>query len=104
MLRYVQFAKRYLVRRLQTRTTLKNCPLAEEASAALARLKVLLEANDGDAGEAFLALQKAIGGRVEHSLIEALGVAVSEFEFETASMKLEQIARELNVNGGQAHS
>jgi CheY-like chemotaxis protein len=82
----------------------KELPLAGEASAAFARLKVLLEANDGDAGEAFLALQKAIGGRVEHSLIEALGVAVGEFEFETASMKLEQIARELNVNGGQAHS
>ena len=82
----------------------KELPLAEEALAAFGRLKVLLEANDGDAGEAFLALQKAIGGRVEHSLIEALGVAVGEFEFETASMKLEQIARELNVNGGQAHS
>ena len=78
--------------------------VAEHASAALARLKVLLEANDGDAGEAFLALQKAIGGRVEHSLVEALGVAVGEFEFETASTKLEQIARELNLNGGQAHA
>jgi len=76
----------------------------EEASAAFARLKVLLEANDGDAGEAFLALKNAIGARVEHSLIEALGVAVGEFEFETANAKLEQIARELNVNGGQAHS
>ena len=73
MRRYVQFPKRFLVGRPQTRTTLKNC-------------------------------QQAIGGRVEHSLIEALGVAVGEFEFETASMKLEQIARELNMNGGQAHS
>jgi PAS domain S-box-containing protein len=78
--------------------------VAEDALAALALLKALLEANDADAGEAFLGLQKALGGHIEHSLLEALGVAVSDFEFDTAMTKLEQIARELNVNGGQAHS
>jgi PAS domain S-box-containing protein len=78
--------------------------VAEEASAAVARLRVLLEANDGDAGEAFLGVQKAIGGRVEHSLVEALGMAVGDFEFDAASAKLEQIAKELNLNEGEAHS
>ncbi len=73
--------------------------VAEEASAAVARLKALLEANDGDAGEAFLGLKKAVGGHVEGSLLEALGVAVNDFEFDTATAKLEQIARELNLNG-----
>ncbi len=78
--------------------------VAEEASAAVAKLRSLLEANDGDAGEAFLGLKQAVGRRVEHSLLEALGVAVNDFEFDTATTKLEQIARELNLNGGQAHS
>ncbi|HEX4771695.1 MAG TPA: response regulator [Bryobacteraceae bacterium] len=86
------------------RKDVKESPfVAENASAAFARLKTLLEANDGDAGEAFAALQKAIGGHVDHSLVEALGVAVGDFEFDAASSKLEQIARELNLNGGQAH-
>jgi HPt (histidine-containing phosphotransfer) domain-containing protein len=78
--------------------------VAKEASAAVARLKTLLEANDGDAGEAFLGLKRAVGGHVEHSLLEALGVAVNDFEFDTAATKLEQLAKELNLNGGQAHS
>jgi two-component system, sensor histidine kinase and response regulator len=78
--------------------------IPEQAVAAVARLKVLLEANDGDAGEAFLSLQKTIGGQVAHSLLEALGVAVNDFEFDTASAKLDQIARELNLNAGEAHS
>ena len=77
--------------------------VAEEASAALARLKALLEANDGDAGEAFLDLRKAVKGHINNSLLEALGVAVSDFEFDTARTKLEQIATELNANGGQPH-
>ncbi len=86
-------------------TSARELPfVAEEASAALARLKVLLEANDGDAGEAFLDLQKAVGGHVEHSLLDALGVAVNDFEFDTATAKLEQIATELNLNRERAHS
>jgi CheY-like chemotaxis protein len=78
--------------------------VAAEASAALARLKAMLAANDGDAGEAFLGLQKTVGRHVEQSLLKALGVAVSDFEFDVAMTKLEQIARELNLNGGQARS
>ena len=77
--------------------------VAEEASAALTRLKALLEANDGDAGEAFLDLRKAVKGHIDNSLLEALGAAVSDFEFDKATTKLEQIAAELKANGGQAH-
>jgi PAS domain S-box-containing protein len=75
--------------------------VAEEASAAVVKLKALLEANDGDAGEAFLGLQKAVGGHVQPALLEALGVAVSDFEFDTAIAKLEQIASELSVPIGE---
>ena len=79
----------------------KSPLIAQQASTAVARLRTLLEANDGDAGEAFLGLKKALEGHGEHSLLEALGLAVNDFEFDTATAKLEQIARELNLNGGK---
>ena len=52
-------------------------------------------------GEAFLGLKKTLKGHVKQPLIEELGVALNDFEFDTAMTKLEQLARELNLNGGQ---
>jgi len=78
--------------------------VAEQASAAVVRLKALLEENDGEAGEAFLGLRKAVGRHAEESLLEALGAAVNDFDFDTAMATLGQIAGQLKLDRGQAHS
>jgi PAS domain S-box-containing protein len=70
------------------------------ASAAVARLKALLEASDADAEEAFLNLRKMIASQVDQPLLNALGAAISEFDFDRATAKLEEIARERCLNGG----
>jgi len=74
----------------------------EAASAAVGRLKILLEASDADAEEAFSRMQEAVGARVEKARLSALGAAVSEFDFEGALVKLDEIAREYNLSSVQA--
>ena len=74
----------------------------EEAAAALARLQKLLEASDGNAGEAFLVFRNAIAGEVDAGLITALGAAISEFDFDQALAKLKEIARTSTLNGRPA--
>jgi hypothetical protein len=64
---------------------------ANEASAAIARLTALLESCDGDAAEAFLAVERALAGQVASSPLDALGTAISEFDFETALVKLNEL-------------
>jgi two-component system sensor histidine kinase/response regulator len=74
----------------------------ESASAAVARLRALLAASDGDAGEAFTDLQKVIGRHVDQPLLNALATAISEFDFEAATTKLEEFARKHNLERVQA--
>jgi len=74
---------------------------ADAASAAAARLRSLLEASDGDAGEAFGKLQDAFAGQVEHARLSALGDAIRDFEFESALVKLDEIVRELGLSHGK---
>ncbi len=64
----------------------------EAAAAAVARLKALLEASDGDAEEAFCSLQEAVGGAVEKPQLAALSASISDFEFDAALLKLDEIA------------
>jgi two-component system, sensor histidine kinase and response regulator len=64
------------------------------ATAAVAHLRALLESNDGGAGDAFLALENALPGTVDRSLLQGLGASISEFDFERALLKLAEIARE----------
>jgi two-component system, sensor histidine kinase and response regulator len=66
---------------------------ANEASAAIARLTVLLESCDGDAAEAFLAVERALAGKVARQPLDALGTAISEFDFEVALLKLNELAQ-----------
>jgi two-component system, sensor histidine kinase and response regulator len=63
----------------------------QAASAALARLKVLLESSDGDAAEAFIAVENALVGAVEKEQLNALGKAVNDFDFATALLKLVEV-------------
>ena len=74
----------------------------EAASAAVARLKGLLEDSDGDAEEAFTELQDALAGQVEKTRLSALGDAIRDFEFESALVKLAEIAHEHSLSGGKA--
>ena len=64
-----------------------------EASAAIGRLRILLESCDGDAAEAFLAVERALAGKVASSSLDALGTAISEFDFEVALLKLNELAQ-----------
>ena len=74
----------------------------EAATAAVARLKSLLEASDGDAGEAFGHLQDAVAGAVEKSQLDALGASITDFDFETALRRLNEIAESCKQTEDQA--
>jgi len=75
---------------------------AETASAAVKQLKTLLEASDADAEEAFSKMQDVVAGQVEETRLSALAAAISKFDFGEALSKLDEIAREYHLNGGQA--
>jgi HPt (histidine-containing phosphotransfer) domain-containing protein len=65
---------------------------AEAASASIARLRALLVSCDGDAAEAFLAVERILASTVAKSQLDALSRAVSDFDFEAALAKLDEIA------------
>ncbi len=73
---------------------------AEVAEDAIARLRSLLEASDGDAEESFKSLQDAVTGVVEKSQLDDLRVSIDNFDFDAALMKLGQIAKNCERNGG----
>jgi two-component system sensor histidine kinase/response regulator len=74
----------------------------QAATAAIARLRVLLESSDGDAAEAFLSLASAFAGACDKLRMYALGEAISEFDFDSALLKLDEIAKDYGVNWEQA--
>jgi CheY-like chemotaxis protein len=72
------------------------------ASAAIAHLRALLESSDGDATDAFLALESALAGTLDEPRLQALSTAISEFDFDGALSKLDEIAKECGVSWEQA--
>jgi len=68
------------------------------ASAAIAHLRALLESSDGDAAEAFVDLEGALAGNGDKVRLNALTAAISEFDFERALLKLDEIAKEYGAN------
>ena len=74
----------------------------EAAAVAVARLKSLLEASDGDAEQAFRALQETVAGAVQKSQLDALGTSINDFDFETALRKLDEIAESCKQTEDQA--
>ena len=62
------------------------------ASAAIAHLRALLESSDGDAADAFLAVKNVLEGTLERSRLDVLSTAISDFDFEEALLKLDEIA------------
>ena len=65
---------------------------AEDARAAIARLRQLVAANDGDVGDALQAVTDALAGRVDAAQLTALRHAISSFDFDAAAAALETIA------------
>jgi len=74
----------------------------EAASAAIGRLRFLLERSDGDTNEAFAAVERMLAGTVARSRLDALNAAINEFDFETALNSLDAIAED--VFEKQAHN
>ncbi len=64
----------------------------QAASAAITSLRTLLEACDADAAEAFLAVESTLAGTLERPLLDALGRAISEFDFDAALCELDKIS------------
>ena len=76
---------------------------AQEAAAAIAHLRNLLELSDGDAVEAFLAVEDILAGALDKSRLEALSAAISEFDFEAAILKLNEITKEYSAHWEQGN-
>ena len=60
-------------------------------AAALARLRTLLEANDGDVANAFAAVEETAGGLADKAALDALKSAIDDFDFDAALSKLASI-------------
>ncbi len=65
---------------------------AGAASAAIARLRALLESSDGDAADAFLAVKNVLEGTLERSRLDILSTAIGNFDFDEALLRLDEIA------------
>jgi two-component system, sensor histidine kinase and response regulator len=73
------------------------------ASGAIACLAGLLESSDGDAAEAFLAVENILAGNLDKSRLDALGAAINEFDFEGALLRLNEITKEYGADGEQGN-
>jgi len=71
---------------------------ARAVSAAIARLRTLIESCDGDAAESFVALEGTLVGICDKPRLSALSAAISEFDFDGARKKLEEITKEFGTN------
>jgi len=71
----------------------------EAAARAIARLRALLEASDGDAEESFRRLQEVVAGTVEKPHLDDLSASINDFDFEAALVKLDEIAKHCTLNG-----
>ena len=67
------------------------------ASAAVMRLRALIQANDGEAANAFAAVEESLAGVVEKPRLDALGDALGDFDFEVALTELSEIAAQCGV-------
>jgi len=67
---------------------------AQAIVTAIAYLRALLESSDADAAEAFLALESTLQGICDQPRLAAIHAAISEFDFDAARMKLDEITKE----------
>jgi hypothetical protein len=69
----------------------------EAAPAAIARLRALIEANDGDAEDTFSAVESAVGGAVDKAMIDGLRGALGDFDFDGALSRRVKIDRQCGL-------
>jgi signal transduction histidine kinase/CheY-like chemotaxis protein/HAMP domain-containing protein len=75
---------------------------AGAARAAIARMRGLLKASDGEAAEAFTDLAGVLSGAVGKARLDALGEAIQGFDFEGALSRLDAIAGECGASEATA--
>ena len=80
-----------------TAPTVASGATAAETSAAITKLRQLIAANDGDAGDAVHDVAAALAGRVDEPQIAALRDAITAFDFDTAASTLDQILRASSI-------
>ncbi|HEY6375993.1 MAG TPA: response regulator [Edaphobacter sp.] len=68
------------------------------ASQEIAQLRSQLKASDGASEETFRTLQSTLTGQVEKARLDALGADISDFDFSGALSKLNDLAKEHNLN------
>jgi CheY-like chemotaxis protein/HPt (histidine-containing phosphotransfer) domain-containing protein len=68
-----------------------------EPAKAIARLRALLESSDADASEAFSTLERVLAGARDQLLLQALGAAISEFDFARALLELDQLVEKCDA-------
>jgi signal transduction histidine kinase/DNA-binding response OmpR family regulator/HPt (histidine-containing phosphotransfer) domain-containing protein len=73
------------------------------AAAAVARLKSLLEANDGDAADEVENVAVSLAGTADPQRLAALRSAIADFDFDKASRELNEIARTCRVGFAASH-
>jgi PAS domain S-box-containing protein len=71
---------------------------SEVALATIANLRILLESNDAGAAAAFHVLEASLRGACDQHRVSALGAAISEFDFDSARLILDEIAKEYGAN------
>jgi HPt (histidine-containing phosphotransfer) domain-containing protein len=64
----------------------------EAAAAAIARLKALIEASDGDAAEAADTVAEALAGMADRERVAALRAAMDDFDFDRAALELQKLS------------
>ncbi len=64
----------------------------EEAAAAIARLKALIEAHDGEAAEAADTVAEALAGMADRECVAALRAAMDDFDFDRAALELQKLS------------
>ena len=68
-------------------------PFNKEATAgAIVQLRSLLQASDGDAEDSFRTLREALAGAIERPYLDDLNASISDFDFDAALVKLDEIA------------
>ena len=67
------------------------------AATAIARLRSLIEANDGDAADAVQAVTEALSGTIDGERLKSLASSIDDFDFDSALKKLDEIAAVCNV-------
>jgi len=69
------------------------------AAVAIAQLRILLEASDGEAEVSFRRVQDAVAGVVEKPYLDSLNASINDFDFDGALKKLDEIAQCCARNG-----